>query len=148
MTGGVFPTADGQRVSPIAETVGLLLELTDHLKARFAAVSAGMGLSMAQARTLLRIEGSVSMRELAALTRYDASNMTGIVEGLHARGLVERQTSSADRRVRHIVLTEDGAGVRERLRRALTENVPAISELTVSERRTLHEILLRALDRS
>jgi DNA-binding MarR family transcriptional regulator len=90
----------------------------------------------------------VSMRELAARTRYDASNMTGIVEGLYARGLVERQTSSADRRVRRIVLTEQGAGLRERLRSELAENVPAIGELTVAERQALHEILRRALDRS
>jgi MarR family transcriptional regulator, organic hydroperoxide resistance regulator len=148
MTGGISPAADGRRLSPVVETVGLLLELTDHLKARFVAVSATVGLSMAQARTLLRIEGPVSMRELAARTRYDASNMTGIVEGLYARGLVERQTSSADRRVRRIVLTEQGAGLRERLRSELAENVPAIGELTVAERQALHEILRRALDRS
>ncbi|GGP66347.1 MarR family winged helix-turn-helix transcriptional regulator [Saccharothrix coeruleofusca] len=148
MTGGAFPVADGGRVDPVVETVGLLLELTEHLKDRFVAVSAEMGVSMAQARTLLRIEGSASMRELAARTRYDASNMTGIVEGLRAKGLVDRRTLSADRRVRLVVLTEEGAALQGRLRGALARNVPAVGELSPADREALRAILLRALRRS
>jgi DNA-binding MarR family transcriptional regulator len=148
MTGGAFPAADGRRANPILETVGLLLELADHLKERFAAVSAQMGVSTAQARTLLRIEESASMRELAARTGYDASNMTGIVEGLRAKGLVDRQTLSADRRVRLVVLTEEGIALQERLRGALARNVPAVSDLLPAEREALRGIVLRALNRA
>ena len=48
------------------------------------------------------------MNELAALLACDNSNVTGLVDRLEARGLVTRQPSPEDRRVKHIVLTDAG----------------------------------------
>jgi DNA-binding MarR family transcriptional regulator len=138
---------DGRRVAPISEIVDLLFELTDQIKANFAAVTAGLQLTAPQARTLLRIDGPASMRELAARIGYDASNMTGIVEALRRRGLVERQTLPADRRVKQVVLTEHGHRLQEQLRHSLGEAMPALGRLDDADRKELHGMLRRGLGR-
>jgi DNA-binding MarR family transcriptional regulator len=48
------------------------------------------------------------MRQLAARLRCDASHVTGIVDGLERRGLVERWPAPDDRRVKHLMPTEEG----------------------------------------
>lgn len=138
---------DGRRVAPISEIVDLLFELTDQIKAHFAAVTAGLQLTAPQARTLLRIDGPTSMRELAARIGYDASNMTGIVEALRRRGLVDRQTLPTDRRVKQVVLTEQGHRLQEQLRRSLGEAMPALGRLDDADRKELHGMLRRGLER-
>ncbi len=126
----------------------MLFAVTDHLKAQFADIAAGERLTVVQARTVLRIYGPVPMRALAARMGYDASNMTGIVDGLESRGLVERKVLPADRRVKHVELTGHGVEVRDRMREQLAEDAPAIGRLDEADRVALHAILSRAVERS
>ena len=51
----------------------------------------------------------------------DSSNVTGLVDGLAAQGLVERREAEHDRRVRMLVVTERGAEVRDRLQEVMSE---------------------------
>ncbi len=55
------------------------------------------------------------MNELAALLGCDNSNVTGLIDRLEGRGLVARQPSSEDRRVKHVVLTPAGRRTRGRM---------------------------------
>ena len=48
------------------------------------------------------------MGELAEHLYCDASNVTGIVDRLEGRGLVERKPDPNDRRVKRLVLTPQG----------------------------------------
>ncbi|MEJ3658360.1 MarR family transcriptional regulator [Actinomycetes bacterium KLBMP 9759] len=137
-----------RRPGPTSEIVDMLFVVTDHLKAQFADVAATERLTVVQARTVLRIHGPVSMRALAARMGYDASNMTGIVDGLESRGLVERKVLPEDRRVKHVELTEQGMHVRDRMRERLAEDAPAIGKLDEADRVALHAILRRAVERS
>src|SRR5260370_1388861 len=59
----------------------------------------------AQAGALLQLDSPLPMSELAALLACDNSNVTGLIDRLEGRGLVARQPSSQDRRVKHVVLT-------------------------------------------
>ncbi|MCS7484096.1 MarR family winged helix-turn-helix transcriptional regulator [Umezawaea endophytica] len=136
-----------QRPAPVVEVVDLLFELTDRVKAQFAVVTGALELQVPQARTLLRINGPVSMRDLAARLRCDASNMTGIIDGLHARGLVERNPLPNDRRVKQVVLTEEGKRLQTRLRQRLAVDVPVLGKLDDTQRQELHAILLRVVER-
>jgi DNA-binding MarR family transcriptional regulator len=129
----------------IEEIVDLLFDLTDHMRARFSQAAAYFELSPAQARALLRVDEPVSMRQLAQRLRCDASNVTGIVASLEERGLVVRQTSAVDRRVRSIAISEKGARLREELRVRLGRDVPAIGRLSAEDRAALHDILTRAM---
>jgi DNA-binding MarR family transcriptional regulator len=49
---------------------------------------------------------------LADLMQCHGSNVTGLVDRLEARGLVSRQASTADRRVKYVELTDQGRALR------------------------------------
>ena len=59
----------------------------------------------------------------------DASNIVGIVDRLEQRGLVERVSSPADRRVKQVMLTPAGQLFRERFQGLLQAQVPVLSDL-------------------
>ena len=56
---------------------------------------------------LLSLE-PLPMRKLARKLKCEPSNVTGIVDRLEARGLVERRPDPADRRVKLAAATEEG----------------------------------------
>ena len=51
------------------------------------------------------------MRKLAQKLKCEPSNVTGIVDRLEARGLVERRPDPADRRVKVAAATDEGRRV-------------------------------------
>jgi DNA-binding MarR family transcriptional regulator len=59
------------------------------------------------------------MRALAEQLRYDASNLTGVVDRLEEMGSVRRQPEPNDRRAKRVVLTAEG----QRLRRAFWDRL-------------------------
>ena len=83
------------------------------------------------------------MRELAAQLHCDNSNVTGLVDGLEAHGLVERRSAEHDRRVRMLVVTERGAQVRARINEVVEEVPPALASLSAADQRALRDILRR-----
>src|SRR5213078_1350098 len=75
----------------------LLVELgVAHVRTHFQRVIVELDLSPPQAYALRRLEPErpLPMRDLADGLACDASNVTGIVDRLERRGLVERQVSS------------------------------------------------------
>src|SRR5213080_1765965 len=55
------------------------------------------------------------MGELAKLLACDSSNVTWITDRLEERGLVERRAAPHDRRVKLLVLTSKGRGLRDQI---------------------------------
>ena len=106
-------------------------------------------LSEAQGRALSLLEPGrpLAMSELAEALSCDASNVTGIVDRLEARGLIERRPAEHDRRVKMLVVTEQGAELRRRALERFFEPPPAIAALSAADQRTLRDILRRALAR-
>ena len=103
------------------------------------------GLSHVQCHVLHLIEPGqpLPMSRLAEVLSCDASNVTGLVDRLEARGLVERRPSPEDRRVKVLELTETGARARGEMLRHMTGRPHPLSSLTVEERRALVAILER-----
>jgi DNA-binding MarR family transcriptional regulator len=85
------------------------------------------------------------MRELAEWLSCEPSNVTGIVDGLERRGLVTRQPDPADRRIKHVVLTEDGERRRAELRSRSHAQAGAIFELSDADRSKLRDLLTGVL---
>ena len=85
------------------------------------------------------------MREVAYKLGCDASNITGIVDRLEARGLLRRRTDPADRRIKHLTLTPEGVRLRQRVE-DLVAVAPGVSGLSRVEQRTLRDLLRRAVD--
>jgi DNA-binding MarR family transcriptional regulator len=55
------------------------------------------------------------MNALAETLACDASNVTGVVDKLEARGLIARQAAESDRRVKVLLVTDKGRELRQRL---------------------------------
>ena len=112
-------------------------------KGRFFAAINEFDLSPPQALALRHLEpGSpLPMSALAELLHCDNSNITGIVDRLEDRGLVERRPAAHDRRVKHLLVTERGAEVRERLMERMDSAPDEIDRLTKAEQRQLLALL-------
>ena len=116
---------------------------------RAAVVAAEFGLSPPQVLALrhLDLDGGMPMNSLAAQLRCDNSNVTGIIDRLEDRGLVERRPALHDRRVKHLALTDEGRSLRARIDRRMAEAPEVLARLSAADQRTLRDVLRRALDR-
>ena len=105
-------------------------------------------LSPAQCHVLHLIdpERPLAMSRLAQILSCDASNVTGLVDRLEARGRVKRRPSGEDRRVRVLQLTAEGSRLRGDLLRRMTAGALPLSRLSPSERRSLLKILEALVD--
>ena len=107
-----------------------------------------LGLSPVQCHVLHLIEPDepLPMSRLAGVLQCDASNVTGLVDRLEERGIVERRPSPTDRRVKVVVLTPTGTRLRaQMLRRMIARPLP-LSRLAAREHRALVKILERLFD--
>src|SRR5437588_2323346 len=81
------------------------------------------------------------MSRLADTLSCDASNVTGLVDRLESRGLVRREPSPRDRRVKVLQLTPTGSRLRAQLLRRMAGRSLPLSRLSHDERRTLVKLL-------
>lgn len=125
----------------------LLFDLLMSERVRMPALAAEFDLSPTQLHLLRLLEPGtpVPMGRLACGMGCDASNITGIVDRLEARGLVERRAGERDRRVKVLVVTDRGLELRRALIRRMAEPPEPIARLSPADQRTLAEILRRAL---
>jgi MarR family transcriptional regulator, organic hydroperoxide resistance regulator len=131
----------------VQEAWSLVGKLFWQMRPRMLAVAGELGLTPPQMFALRALdpEQPVPMRELAAQLHCDSSNVTGLVDGLEAHGLVERRPAEHDRRVRMLVVTERGAEVRRRIDEVVEAVPPALASLSAEDQRALRDILRRAL---
>ncbi len=141
-------SATRRRPSPASEAWALMHELFHASRRRFLAIASEFELSPPQVRALgvLDPDRPVPMSDLAEALHCDNSNVTGIVDRLEDRGLVERRSATHDRRVKMLVVTARGAEVRDRLVERLEEAPPPLARLGPEDQRTLRDIMRRALD--
>ena len=127
----------------------LLWELMRAMGRDLHEVAGAEGLTPMQVMLLDRIEDDVAvpMSNLAAQLHCDKSNLTGIVDALEARGLVQRTTPPDDRRVRALVTTTEGRAVRARLDRRLRAENPLLTRLGPSQLLQLEQALVQMLAR-
>ena len=133
--------------STAQEAWELLTELMMGQRGRMLAIASEFELAPAQVMALKALEpGSPRpMSELASAMRCDNSNVTGIVDRLEARGLVERRPGVNDRRVKMLEVTEEGEELRRRLHERLARPPEPLASLSDEDARALRDILARAL---
>ncbi|GAA1359768.1 MarR family winged helix-turn-helix transcriptional regulator [Streptomyces beijiangensis] len=127
-----------------AELVELLSVSLASYYGDFTTAAAGEGLTASQGKTLtvLRRE-SAAMRSLATTLACDASNMTGIIDRLEKRELVRREASLTDRRVKIVVITDEGARTMDAIRARMHTTLTGLDALSAEDRGTLFELLER-----
>ena len=86
------------------------------------------------------------MGQLAGALSCDASNVTGLVDRLASRGLIQRSPSAEDRRVKVISLTPLGARLRAALIERMTAAPPTLAKLSAEDQRILVRLLRRLVE--
>ena len=127
------------------EAAELLHEVFMAHKRKFQMHAKEHGLSPQQAATLLNLEPGVGlpMSGIAECLMCDASNVTGIVDKLEARGFARREQGE-DRRVKVLTLSAEGEALRANMREQLIAPPDWLAELSRDDQRTLIEILRKA----
>jgi DNA-binding MarR family transcriptional regulator len=94
---------------------------------------------------MFKLDGVMSMKELAQHMGCDASFVTSVADTLERRGFARRAPSQRDRRVKNLVLTEEGIAAKERLMRELAVKMPWSYALDDTERHCFLGLLKKAL---
>ena len=133
---------------PGREAWRLLFQLFRSERRTMNRAYAACGLNPAQAHLLFSLQdpAGAPMSELAEELSFDASYITGLVDRLESRGLVQRLQSPDDRRVKRVALTEAGLKMRETLKESLFRPPASIQSLSIEDRRQLRDIFRRAVD--
>jgi DNA-binding MarR family transcriptional regulator len=143
---GSWLAGEAGRTDPGSEAWSLMHWLMVTNKRRFMAVGGEHDLAPQQMIALRMLgSGPRKMSELANALFCDNSNVTGIVDRLEERGLVRREAAEGDRRVKLLVLTEEGEFMRSEITKRMAEPPPAIASLSVKDQKALRDILKRAL---
>ncbi|CAM5533608.1 MarR-family transcriptional regulator OS=Streptomyces glaucescens OX=1907 GN=SGLAU_11030 PE=4 SV=1 [Streptomyces glaucescens] len=149
--GTLFAMAAPSSSQPARRPDDLTMEVVDLIGAvvaryheEFEEAAAGHALTGAQAKLLTLLSlGPLPMRKLARKLRCEPSNVTGIVDRLESRGLVERRPDPADRRVKVAAATDEGRRVARGLRDSLHFAREPLAALSAEERLALRDLLRR-----
>ena len=107
------------------------------------------GLTVSQSYTLRRLyfQGPATMGELAAHLDVRLSTMTGVIDQLEEKGLVERIDHPADRRSLHVRVTPKGRTLYHEAHAAFLSHLEALLEgRPAVVRRHILEFLEQAID--
>jgi DNA-binding MarR family transcriptional regulator len=118
----------------------------EHLE-RMAALNARMKLSPGVIKMLMRLykADGISMGDVARSIGVDPSYITALVDDLDERGLARREPAPYDRRVKIIVLTDEGRKLGQEIDAVLSVPPQAFKKLSQAELRQLRELLDKVL---
>jgi DNA-binding MarR family transcriptional regulator len=141
-------TATERSATPAHEAQKLFFEIGMDHRGRVGSTLNELGLTFAQAHALRLLDPArpLPMSALADRLFCDASNVTGIADRLESRGLVERRSAEADRRVKALTLTPAGVELRGVVMEIMSEPPRAIASLSTNDQRALRDILRRAVE--
>src|SRR4051812_14798972 len=144
---GSWLAAEVGRTDPGSEAWSLMHWMMVTNKQRLVAMAQEFELAPQQMIALRMLgSGPRKMSDLAHALFCDNSNVTGIVDRLEERGLVRREAAEGDRRVKLLVLTDEGEHMRIEITKRMAEPPPPIASLSEKDQRALRDILKRAVE--
>jgi DNA-binding MarR family transcriptional regulator len=108
-------------------------------------ISAELEIAPHDLLAMFKLDSVLSMKELAQHMGCDASFVTTVADTLERRGFVRREPSQRDRRVKNLVLTQEGIAAKERLMRELAAKMPWSYALDDAERWCFLGLLRKAI---
>ena len=96
-------------------------------------------------KALHTMECPMAMKDLGKRMRCDPSFVTLVADMLEKRGLARREPHPADRRVKNIVLTEDGLSLKHQLETEIAARMPWNLALNDDERAQLLALMRKML---
>jgi MarR family transcriptional regulator, organic hydroperoxide resistance regulator len=91
------------------------------------------------------LECPMAMKELGKRMHCDPSFVTLVADMLEKRGLARREPHSADRRIKNLVLTEDGVALKQRVEEEVKSRMPWNLALDETERAQLLALIRKML---
>ena len=137
------PVTPGPPPDVVGALVDRIIALGGRLQGLVAEVAGHHGLTGQQAALLRSLDAPRPMRSVADQLKCDPSNVTGLIDRIEARGLVERAVDPADRRVRLLALTDRGRRVRAAVDAELVAQVTRATRLSVDDAVLLATLLTR-----
>ncbi|MGW4519691.1 MarR family winged helix-turn-helix transcriptional regulator [Amycolatopsis sp. NPDC004378] len=125
------------------DVVALLARIVDRFVGSYESAAAALGLTTVQAKVLEALGEPLPMHRIAEKLKSERSNVTGIIDRLEARGLVERRADERDRRIKNIVATPAGAVLARDFRRSLGFAAEPLAALGPEDRVRLRDLLRR-----
>jgi DNA-binding MarR family transcriptional regulator len=143
-----YPEFMSQPQDPLTlEVVDLMATMVSLFHKEYEEAAAARSLTGAQAKVLALLRrGPMPMRQIAQTLSCEPSNITGIVDRLEIRGLVERQPDPADRRIKRVAATDAGRVASEELRESLHFARAPLAALAPDERGRLRDLLQRVVE--
>ena len=138
----VTGVADDELNQQITDTLG---ELFRHAHDLGQGIAADFGLTVSDTKALIMLEAPMTMKDLGLRMGCDPSFVTSVADALERRGLARREPSQRDRRSKNLVLTAEGATLRDRLCAELSARAPWCTSLDASERRCLLGLMRKML---
>lgn len=131
----------------LSEFAMALYTLVEAVRREHEEAAAKVGLTAAQATILSLLAEPTSMRGLAERMGCDASNITGLIDRLEAKGLVQRTAEPGDRRVKRIVQSREGKVTMDGFVKQLVLASP-LTALPAAKRKLMLGLLASMTDRS
>lgn len=128
------------------EVIALFAKITALYSREYETAAAHHGLTPQQVKVLFALEEPLPMRRLAERVGADPSNLTGMVDRLQGRDLVERVPDPGDRRIKRIARTEAGQAAARDLRGRLRFAGDPLAALDGDQRRSLRDLLQTMVD--
>src|SRR5260221_9220262 len=129
---------DSEILDAMGELIAALIGRSEQIAQRF-------GVPAFCLKALHVLESSMAMRDLGRHMHCDPSFVTAIADLLEKRGLARRGASTADRRIKNLVLTPEGVGLRGKVERELMARMPWRSALDEEERAYLLSLLRKMI---
>jgi MarR family transcriptional regulator, organic hydroperoxide resistance regulator len=120
-------------------------ELIRHAHNLGQGIAADFGLTVSDTKALIMLEAPMTMKDLGLRMGVDPSFVTSVADALEKHGLARREPSQRDRRSKNLVLTAEGAKLRDRLCAELAARAPWCTTLDTSERRCLLGLMKKML---
>jgi DNA-binding MarR family transcriptional regulator len=128
-----------------SEILDAMGELIAQFIARGEQVAQRFGVPAFCLKALHLLKSSMAMRDLGRHMHCDPSFVTAIADLLEKRGLARREASTADRRIKNLVLTPQGVGLRGKVEREFMARMPWRLALSEEERACLLSLLRKMI---
>jgi MarR family transcriptional regulator, organic hydroperoxide resistance regulator len=142
----VTAAADDSAPALNRDILDALTTLVKQAGATGQSIASGFGLAPHDLLAMFKLDGALPMKELAQRMGCDASFITTIADNLEKRGFLNREPGQRDRRVKNLVLTADGIGIKDRLMTQLAERMPWCYALDEEERRCFLRLVRKMVD--
>jgi MarR family transcriptional regulator, organic hydroperoxide resistance regulator len=142
VTGTGQTAGDADLNQQIADSFSELFERAHKLG---QGIASDFGMTGSDAKALFMLQAPMTMKELGQRMGVDPSFVTSVADALEKRGLARREPSQRDRRSKNIVLTPEGARLRDLICGELMARAPWCTTLDVSERQCLLGLIRKML---